>query len=162
MNDSLIAKLKELADQGTVIDVDLSEWDRRIRFVVAKPNDALSELSDASDIFNVDFIRTSAFNLDLTRRLNVDTEDERHTRWTLWGATIRERSTNVEIQLRGSGPEVNLECEDIDITVLDSKGLTALSPGWFHPGQPLARGSVETLIGKLLGKRSDHSSRSRK
>jgi hypothetical protein len=159
MDKPFVAKLKELADQGVVVDVDVSEWDRRIRFVLAKPREELSELSGDSDVFNVDFIRTSIFKMDLTRPLDVEVGDQRHTRWTLWGATIRQLARGLDVQLRGAGPEVHLECEDIEISVLDTKSLNSLSPDWFQPGQPLARGGVEILISRMTGKRSGRSSK---
>jgi hypothetical protein len=85
MSTSPATQLTQLTRDGVVVDVDLSEWDRRIRFVVAVPAD---QLSADSDVFNVDFVRASRFNLNFARRLAVEAHEDVHTRWTLLSGRI--------------------------------------------------------------------------
>jgi hypothetical protein len=69
------------------------------------------------------------------------------------GFTVTELSRGYRVALRGAGPDVDIECEDISTTTLNVKDVAALSPTWFEPGRPLARAGIGELAAKLQGRR---------
>jgi hypothetical protein len=140
--------LLETMTDAIVIDVDLSEWDRRLRFVCAHEGD---DLSAASDVNQIDFIRATSMSWNASKPMRVRQGDDRHIRWTIWAIDVVEVDRGYKVQLRGSGPEVEIECEDIDVTVLDARLVAVLNRSWFEPGQPLARPGIEALTAKILG-----------
>jgi hypothetical protein len=83
MKRSKAETMKQAGANAVVLDVDLSQWDRRLRIVVAQSGD---DLSAQSDVFNLDFIGATVFRLDAGGCSPFNTSDQRHTRWTLWGS----------------------------------------------------------------------------
>lgn len=142
--------LDETMRDAIVIDVDLSEWDRRIRFVCVHDAD---DLSSASEVSQVDFIRATTMSWNAAKPMGVRQTDDRHIRWVVWAVEAPEVDSGYRVQLRGSGPEVQIECEDIDVTILAARSVAILNRSWFEPGQPFARPGIEALTAKLVGPR---------
>lgn len=136
-----------------VIDVDLSEWDRRISLcVIADHVEVPTPVR--LPIFIVDFLHVSKFSLTFNH-LAIDLEDEgRHFQWRIDDFKVKESGGRLMISLFGSRtwPRLVLECRDIVFRQLPLAMLDTLFPGWNAPYSALARPGIESL-NRLFGRR---------
>ena len=98
----------------------------------------------------VDFVLAISMAWNAERPLHFQRDDGTHTRWTIWKAQIVEVTRGYAVALRGSGPDVDIQCERIDITTLDSKAVSVVNNTWWKPGAPLARPGLEALAARFL------------
>lgn len=130
-----------------VIDIDLSQWDRRVRIVVvALEETALS--NKRLPIYAVDFIQSSEINIQF-RHWNIPVP-EGHFQWNAYDTSVCIDGDTYEISLSSSPqlPILRITCKDVCISSIENEVVDQINPGWNAPRQPLARPGIVELVSR--------------
>jgi hypothetical protein len=134
-------KFKDIFTLGKIIDIDLSQWDRRLRLVVIAMEETDLAENGYLPIYAVDFEKLSHLDMDIFH-LNGDVEG-----YYQWNATLKSIATEngaYVIQLSGI-PELagmKIVCSDVAVTPVKKSVIDAVCPGWDKPRSPLARAGI--------------------
>jgi hypothetical protein len=135
-----------------VFDVDFSDWDKVLRFGVVGA-DVRFPIPKRLPLFVVEFQRPSRFVCEF-RHLGVRLEKpSHHVQWNIEDFEKTKTEKGVRISLIGAkpSPNVEVECEQVEIRPLEHSVVDQLFPGWGAPYSSLARRGIEDLA-KLRGK----------
>lgn len=134
---------------ATVIDVDLSQWDWRVRLVVIALEETDLVMNGVLPTYSVDFLKATEFNLQIH---HLDKEVDGHYRWNAYLKAFR-NDNGVYVVSLSSSPELatlQVRCKDINITPIEKSLIDKVNPGWAAPKQPLARPGIVELAEKIL------------
>src|SRR5215467_394243 len=141
-------KFDAIFRDATVIDVDLSQWDSRIRLVIVALEETDVPEGGRLPIYAVDFIEASELHClfqhwDVARKFSP----EGHFQWSVYKVSVSERAGSYVISLSSSPqfPVMTIRCKDVEISPIDNSVLDMINPGWNKPRQPLARPGILEL-----------------
>jgi len=141
-------KFDAIFRDATVIDVDLSQWDSRIRLVIVALEETDVPEGGRLPIYAVDFIEASELHClfqhwDVARKFSP----EGHFQWSVYKVSVSERAGSYVISLSSSPqfPVMTIRCKDVEISPIDNSVLDMVNPGWNKPRQPLARPGILEL-----------------
>jgi len=145
------AKFDTIFLDATVIDVDLSQWDLRIRLVIVALEETDVLEGGRLPIYAVDFVEASELHClfqhwDVARKFSP----EGHFQWSVYEVSVSEGADAYVISLSSSPlfPVMTIRCKDVEISPIDHDVLDMLNPGWNQPRQPLARPGILELAEK--------------
>lgn len=130
-------KFRDIFLDARVIDIDFSQWDQRVRFVVVAKEETDLAVDGRLPIYAIDFVRV----LEIDFRFNyLDAEVDGHCKWN---ACIKECSYEAGeylISLAGLPDlaSVRVRCKDVEITSINASLIDKVNPGWAVPMGPLA------------------------
>jgi hypothetical protein len=143
------ATINRVFSDAHVIDVDLSEWDRRIGLWVLA--DHFRNWSHRCPVVVVEFEDVREFRMRMPSNKVVLDSPRQHIQWRFHDVDLQTTKDGIRITARGSdsSPVLTVECKTIEIREVDSKLLDKLNPGWNQPSSPFARGGVEKLVNRF-------------
>jgi|SRR5579862_2118870 len=141
--------IERVFSDAHVIDVDFSEWDRRISLWVLA--DHFRNWSDRCPVVVVEFEDVQEFRIRMPSNKVVLDSPRDHVQWRFYDVDLQTTNVGISITAKGSdsSPVLRVACKTIEIREVDSKLLDKLNPGWNKPSSPFARGGVEKLANRF-------------
>jgi hypothetical protein len=141
--------IERVFSDAHVIDVDLSEWDRRIALWVLA--DHFRNWSDRCPVVVVEFEDVKEFRIQMSSTKVVPDSLRKHVQWRFDDVDLQRTKDSISITAKGSSssPVLAVVCKTIEIREVDSNLLDKLNPGWNKPWSPFARGGIEKLAHRL-------------
>jgi hypothetical protein len=136
----------EVFREALVLDLDFSTWDTAIRMVIVAREPSSLLPSGKAPVYVVEFERVHAIRVNFSHHgMQLDSG---HFSWVIDDFEIEDIEGRLRIRLWELGhlPDTFLECEDVQIRLLDAHRLYKRFPGWNKPGSPFLRGSVEQVL----------------
>jgi hypothetical protein len=144
-------KFDAIFRDATVIDVDLSQWDSRIRLVIVALEEKEAPEGSRLPIYAVDFIQASELHCrfrhwDISEKFSP----EGHFQWNVYEVSVSGEADSYVISLSSSPqlPMMTIRCKDVEISPIAHSVLDMVNPGWNKPRQPLARPGILELAEK--------------
>ena len=134
----------EIFREASVLDVDFSQWDRRVRLIVASG----LQQGDYYPFHQVDFLRVISIDWRANHYgVELDSPDY-HIQWGINEAEIQKDDNALRILLRGfvrSSPSTVVVCESVEISEIDTSLVDEVNPEWSRPYAPLVRPGLQDL-----------------
>jgi hypothetical protein len=136
-----------------VVDVDLSEWDRRVGLLVVADHVESDEWGRNAPLL-VSFVRVHDLRVKFNH-LDIELDDPTvHFQWqvdTMIDKTEKgERTRRLLISGLKATPTLEIEFERVEIEHLSCSDMDRRLPGWTDPSGPFARpGVLQMLRGRI-------------
>ena len=133
-----------------LIDLDFSNWDRFIRFVVISDHVDGVWINNRRPIYNVDFVAVKSISFNLLNPIPKLENPEDRCVWHVHEYRINRENDCYHIAFQGLGPspETQIVCEEIHITYVLHDTLDKHYGNWNKPRSGFVRKSIEELTKK--------------
>lgn len=141
-----VSEFKRIFSDAHVVDVDLSEWDKRICLWVLA--DHFENWTARCPLVVVEFGRVREFACRLPSAQHTLEAENRHVQWRIDDSKVEQTGAGLLVRLSGSvySPVLTIECDSISFRADDIRLLDKLWPGWNQPYSALARPSIDKLV----------------
>ena len=141
--------LVRLFSDAHVIDIDMSEWDRRIALLIVADHYDDADSSDTLPIVLVEFHEVRSLSVsfahhELMRRLRAE-EPELHLQWRIDEFKLEEADDTLALELSSTGrqfPRLELCFDRMSCTRMSVHELNAVFPGGSSPGSGFVRPGI--------------------
>ncbi|HVK74446.1 MAG TPA: hypothetical protein VM734_14040 [Kofleriaceae bacterium] len=138
--------LTQIFSEAHIVDVDLSEWDRRVSLLAIAGHVERVEPSRLP-LLLVHFIGVRALNLQF-RHFHVQLPDEDHVQWQVDQMSREPTAVGFRVTLVGSlaTPRLDIDAAAVETERVTSWELGREFPGWSRPGAPFVRPGIAELL----------------
>lgn len=139
--------IEQIFSDAHVVDVDLSEWDRRVSLLVIADH---IEWVDPQrlPVVLVHFLGARAIEIKFDH-FHLKLPEGQHVQWLVDDLSRETTESGFRLtlfQARSASPSLRLEAAEIDVERVATADLDRAVPGWNRPGAPLVRLGIAALI----------------
>lgn len=134
-----------------VIDIDMSEWDKRISIWVLA--DHWEDWQERCPVVVVDFWDVHEFSFTKRPALreslkHVILSDDQHVQWRIHDYEIKEEASSIRIRLHAmdTSPVLEIVCKSVEFRRVAIELIDTANPAWCRPGAGFARPNIEKLV----------------
>jgi len=138
--------LTQIFSEAHIVDVDLSEWDRRVSLLAIAGHVERVEPSRLP-VLLVHFVGVRGMDIQF-RHFDVQLPDEDHVQWQVDQMSREPTAVGFRMTLFGSlaTPRLGIEAAAVETERVTSWELARVFPGWNRPGAPFVRPGIAELL----------------
>jgi len=146
MKNEQLEVLERIFSDAHIIDVDFSEWDKKISICLLA--DHYRVYRKNKPVLIITFFKVHELIVKFNHFDIVLDNPNDHFQWIVDEFDIKKNKGLYEIIIFGpiQFPKLSLNCESIEIEEIPIKWLDKFFPGWSKPSAPLARLGISKMI----------------